>query len=185
MSVFLKTIQKDGKGGPFHSFNKECRLVNNTTKVIIVGTITSPKGRGINKDFYYMSPFNPMYRIIDAYFKSIGITSNFVLNKKAGNIKAIISELKEKGIAFLDVVESCSNPKNSSLDNDLEDIKLDYDSFKDINENIVMIANSKNAYQALLRIKEENGFNNEVKYVYGFRFYKQEDWNRAFKSLNL
>ena len=126
-----------------------------------------------------------MYRIIDTYFKSVGKTSSFVINKKKGNIKAIINELNEKGIAFLDVVESCSNPRNSSLDNDLENIKLDYEAFKDIDEKIVMIANSKNAYQALLRIKEKNGFNNEVKYVYGFRFYKQEDWNRAFKSLNL
>ena len=185
MSMFQKAILIDGNGGPFHSFNKNYRLVNNTTKVIIVGTITSPQGRGSNKDFYYMSPFNPMYRIIDTYFKSIDITSNFVLNKKAGNIKAIINELNEKGIAFIDVVESCFNPKNSSLDNDLEDIKLDYEAFKSINENIVMLANSKNAYNALLRIKEKNGFTNEIKYVYGFRFYKQDDWNKAFKKLGL
>ena len=184
MSTFLKKILKDGKGGPFHSFNKECRLVNNTTKVIIVGTITSPQGRGINKDFYYMSPYNPMYRIIDAYFNSIGKPSNFVKNKKAGNIPAIIEELKEKHIAFLDVVESCSNPKNSSLDNDLEDIKLDYEAFKSINENIVMLANSKNAYNALLKIAEHNKLKNEIKYVYGFRFYKQEDWNNAFNKIS-
>lgn len=122
-----------------------------------------------------------MYRILDNYFK----TTNFVKNKKEGNIKAIINELNEKGIAFLDVIKSCANPKNSSLDNDLEDIKLDYEAFIGINENIIMIANSKNAYQALLKIKEKNSFNNEVKYVYGFRFYKQEDWNKAFKEINL
>ena len=185
MSTFLKTIQRDGNGGPFHSFNKDYHLVNKATKVIIVGTITSPQGRGINKDFYYMSPYNPMYRIIDAYFNSIGKPSNFVSNKKVGNIKAIIDELDEKGIAFIDVIESCSNPKNSSLDNDLEDIKLDYEAFKDINKNVVMLANSKNAYQALLRIKEKNGFSNIVKYVYGFRFYKQEDWNKAFNEIGI
>ena len=185
MSYFLKTIQKDGNGGPFHSFNKDYHLVNDSTKVIIVGTITSPQGRGINKDFYYMSPYNPMYRIIDTYYKSINKPSNFVTNKKAGNIKAIINELNEKGIAFLDVIESCANPKNSSLDNDLEDIKLDYEAFIGINENIVMIANSKNAYGALLKIKEKNGFTNIVKYVYGFRFYKQEDWNHAFSLVDL
>ncbi len=185
MSTFLRTIQKDGNGGPFHSFNKTYYLVNKTTKVIIVGTITSPQGRGTNKDFYYMSPYNPMYRIIDAYFKSIGESSHFVANKKAGNIAAIIDELNEKGIAFIDVIESCYNSKNSSLDNDLEDIKLDYEAFKNIGEKIVMIANSKNAYQALLRIKEKNGFTNIVKYVYGFRFYKQEDWNKAFKEIDL
>lgn len=185
MSMFQKAILKDGNGGAFRSFNKDYRLVGPTTKVIIVGTITSPQGRGINKGFYYMSPYNPMYRIIDNYYKSINKPSSFVINKKEGNIKAIINELNEKGIAFIDVVESCSNPKNSSLDNDLEDIKLDYEAFKSINENIVMLANSKNAYQALLRIKEKNGFLNEVKYVYGFRFYKQEDWNNAFKKLGL
>ena len=182
MGLFLKAIQKDGKGGHFHSFNKDYHLVGSTTKVIIVGTITSPQGRGINKDFYYMSPYNPMYRIIDACFKSIGKPSNLINNKKAGNIAAIINELNEKGIAFIDVVESCANPKNSSSDNDLEDVKLDYEAFKGIDKNVVMIANSKNAYQALLRIKEKNGFTNEVKYVYGFRFYKQEDWNNAFKK---
>ena len=182
MSTFLKTIEEDGKGGPFHSFNKDYHLVNNTTKVIIVGTITSPQGRGINKDFYYMSPYNPMYRIIDAYFKSINKPSSFAINKKLGNITAIIEELNEKGIAFLDVVESCANPKNSSLDDDLEDIKLDYEAFKDIDEQIVMLANSKNAYGALLKIAEHNHLKNKIEYVYGFRFYKQEDWNNAFKK---
>ena len=185
MSTFLKTIQKDGRGGPFYSFNQDYRLVNETTKVIIVGTITSPQGRGANKDFYYMSPYNQMYRIIDAYYKSTDRTSNFVNNKKMGNIKGIVDELNEKGIAFIDVIESCSNPNNSSLDNDLEDIKLDYDAFKDIGENIVMLANSKNAYEALIRIKENNHLKNETKYVYGFRFYKQEDLNKAFKEIAL
>ena len=175
MSTFLKTIQKDGRGGPFYSFNKDYHLVGLLTKVIIVGTITSPQGRGLNKDFYYMSPYNPMYRIIDAYYKSTNRESNFVNNKKMGNIKAIINELNEKGIAFIDAIESCSNQKNSSLDNDLEDIKLDYEAFKDIDENIVMLANSKNAYQALIKIKEHNHLKNQIKYVYGFRFYKQDD----------
>lgn len=179
MSTFLKTIQKDGNGGPFYSFNKDYHLVNNTTKVIIVGTITSPQGRGINKDFYYMSPYNPMYRIFDNYYQSIGKPSNFVINKKLGNISAIIEELNEKGIAFLDVIESCANPKNSSLDNDLEDIKLDYEAFIGINENIIMIANSKNAFGAVLKIKEHHHLKNKILYVYGFRFYKQEDWNKA------
>ena len=181
MSTFLKTIQKDGNGGPFQSFNKDYRLVNNATRVIIVGTITSPQGRGPNKNFYYMSPYNPMYRILDTYFK----TTSFVKNKKEGNIKGIINELNEKGIAFLDVVDSCSNPKNSSLDNDLEDIELDYESFKEIDKSVMLIANSKNAYNALLRIVEKNKLPNEIRYVYGFRFYKQEDWNNTFKKLGL
>lgn len=40
-------------------------------------------------------------------------------------------------------------------------------------------------YKKLLSLKEKNGFTNIVKYVYGFRFYKQEDWNKAFKEINL
>ena len=183
MSKFLKTIATNGRGGSYRSFNSDYHLVREDTKVIIVGTITSPQGRGANKNFYYMSPYNPMYRIIDTYFNGIGKSSNFVKNKKAGNIPAIIEELKEKKIAFLDVVESCSNPKNSSLDDDLEDIKLDYEAFKGINENAVLLANSKNAYNALIKIAEHNQLKNEIKYVYGFRFYKQEDWNSAFKSI--
>ena len=181
MSKFLKTITKDGNGGPFHSFNKDYHLVTLNTKVIIVGTITSPQGRGVNKDFYYMSPYNPMYRILDAYFK----TSNFVKYKKEGNITSLIKELKDKGIAFVDVIKSCNNPKNSSLDDDLEDILLDYDAFKDIDKDIVLIANSKNAYGGLQKIKEHNHLENEIKYVYGFRFYKQEDWNKVFIDLHL
>ena len=179
MSKFLKIISKDNKGGTYHSFNKDYRLLDKNTKVVIVGTITSPQGRGNNKNFYYMSPYNPMYRIIDTYFGS----SIFVNNKKAGNIPALIEALKDKGIAFIDVVESCNNPKNSSLDDNLEDIKLDYDSFKDIDENIVMLANSKNAYGGLLKIAEHNHLKNKIKYVYGFRFYKQEDWNKAFDEI--
>ena len=181
MSKFIKAISKDGRGGTYHSFNKDYHLVTPNTKVIIVGTITSPQGRGLNKDFYYMSPYNPMYRIIDNYFKS----SNLVKYKKEGNIPSIIKELNNLRIAFLDVIDSCNNPKNSSLDDNLEDIKLDYEAFKNIDENIVMLANSKNAYQALLKIKEHNHLKNPVKYVYGFRFYKQEEWNNAFKEINL
>ena len=182
MSKFLKTISIDGGGGPYKSFNSDYHLVREDTKVIIVGTITSPQGRGINKGFYYMSPYNSMYRIIDAYFDAIGKSSNFVKNKKAGNIPLIIEELKEKKIAFLDVIESCSNPKNSSLDDDLEDIKLDYEAFKGIDENIVLLANSKNAFGALLKIAEHNHLKNKIKYVYGFRFYKQVGWNNALKK---
>ena len=185
MSRFLKTIEKDGRGGPYYSFNKDYHLVNETTKVIIVGTITSPQGRGPNKDFYYMSPYNPMYRIIDAYFKHTDRLSNFVNNKKAGNITALINELKDKGIAFVDVIKSCNNSNNSSLDDDLKDIKLDYEVFKDIDENIVLLANSKNAFGALLKIVEKNHLKNQIRYVYGFRFYKQEDWNTAFNSIGL
>ena len=181
MSKFLKTITNEGNGGPFRSFNKDYHLVSDTTKVIIVGTITSPQGRGLNKDFYYMSPYNSMYRIIDNYFKS----SNLVKYKKEGDISSIIKELNKLGIAFIDVIDSCSNPKNSSLDDDLLDIKLDYEAFKDIDENIVMLANSKNAFGALLKIAEHNHLKNKIKYVYGFRFYKQEDWNQTFKEINL
>ena len=177
MSKFLKTIEMDGRGGPYHSFNKDYHLVSDTTKVIIVGTITSPKGR--DKGFYYMSPSNPMYRILDAYYGN----TNFVKYKKEGNIAALIEELKDKDIAFVDVIESCSNIKDSSLDDDLKDIKLDYEAFKGINENVVMLANSKNAYGALLKIKEHNNLKNEIKYVYGFRFYKQEDWNITFADI--
>ena len=180
MSKFLKAISKDGNGGPFHSFNKDYHLVGETTKVVIVGTITSPQGRGTNKDFYYMSPYNPMYRIIDNYFNL-----SLVKYKKEGNIPSIIEELNRLGIAFLDVIESCSNPKNSSLDDDLEDIKLDYEAFKDINENVVLLANSKNAYHALLKIAEHNHLKNKIEYVYGFRFYKQEDWNNTLKDINV
>ena len=178
MGSFLKSIQKDGNGGPYHSFNKDYHLVSETTKVIIVGTITSPQGRGLNKDFYYMSPYNPMYRIIDNYFK----TSNLVKYKKEGDISSIINELNKLGIAFIDVIDSCNNPKNSSLDDDLVDIKLDYEAFKDIDENIVLLANSRNAFGAVLKIAEHNHLKNKIEYVYGFRFYKQEDWNQAFKN---
>lgn len=181
MSKFLKTITNDGQGGTYHSFNRDFYLVSETTKVIIVGTITSPQGRGLNKDFYYMSPYNPMYRIIDSYFQ----TSNLVKYKKEGNIPSIIEELHRLGIAFIDVIESCSNPKNSSLDDDLKNIKLDYEAFKNISENIVLIANSKNAYGALLKIAEHNHLKNTIKYVYGFRFYKQEDWNKAFQESSI
>ena len=181
MSRFLKTISKDGNGGSYHSFNKDYHLVTHHTKVIIVGTITSPQGRGFNKDFYYMSPYNPMYRIIDNYFK----TSNLVKYKKVGDIPSIIKELDNLGIAFIDAIESCSNPKNSSLDDELIDIKLDYEAFKNIDEKIVMLANSKNAYGALLKIAEQNHLKNKIKYVYGFRFYKQEGWNKAFAEANL
>ena len=166
MSRFLKAITKDSNGGPYNSFNKDYHLVTPNTKVIIVGTITSPQGRGHNKDFYYMSPYNPMYRIIDNYFKS----SNLVRYKKEGDIPSIIKELNKLGIAFIDVIDSCNNPKNSSLDDDLIDIKLDYEAFKDIDENVVMLANSKNAFGALLKIAEHNHLKNKNQICLWFPF---------------
>ena len=179
MSKFLKTIEIPSKGGSYHSFNRDYHLVDSSTKVIIVGTITSPQGRVYNRNFYYMSPYNPMYRILDKYFASIDEESNFVDNKKIGNIAELIKELKEKKIAFLDVIQSCNNFNNSSLDDNLTDIRLDYEAFKGIDKNIVLIANSNNAYQALLKIADKNHLKNEIKLVYGFRFYKQEEWNTA------
>ena len=103
--------------------------------------------------------------------------------KKSGDIPAIIDELKTNRVAFIDVIKSCNNPKNSSLDDDLEDIKLDYESFKGIDEDVVMLANSKNAYGALLIIAKHNNLKNPIKYVYGFRFYKQDGWNKAFDEI--
>ena len=76
MNKFSKQVTLGGNGGPYKSFNRDYRLVKEDTRVIIVGTITSPQGRGANKDFYYMSPYNPMYRIIDNYFESITIEEN-------------------------------------------------------------------------------------------------------------
>ena len=185
MSKFLKNMSIDGHGGSFQSFNKDYFLVNANTKVIIVGTITPPKGRLVNGGFYYMSEQNRMYDILDAYYKAVNKSSSFKLNKKAVNIKALIEELKDKGIAFIDVIDSCNNPKESYKDDDLEDIKLDYEAFKDIDENIVLIANSKNAYEGLLKIMEHNHLKNKALHIHGFMFYKQEEWNKAFININL
>ena len=48
-----------------------------------------------------------------------------------------------------------------------------------------MLANSKNAFGGLLKIAKANNLENKILYVYGFRFYKQEDWNKALKGINL
>ena len=185
MSKFLKAISKDGDGGSFHSFNRDYHLLTPNTKVIIVGTITPPKGRLVGSGFYYMSDKNRMYDILDAYYKITGKPSSFKKNKKAGNIPALIEELKDKGLAFIDVIESCNNPKESYKDDDLEDIKLDYEAFKDINEGTILIANSKNAYGALLKIAEHNQLKNRVMHIHGFMFYNQADWNNAFQDIGL
>ena len=86
MSKFLKNISKDGKGGFFHSFNKDYHLVNPNTKVIIVGTITPPKGRLVNGGFYYMSEQNRMYDILDAYYKAVNKSSSFKTSINSPNL---------------------------------------------------------------------------------------------------
>ncbi|MBR2871644.1 MAG: hypothetical protein IKB98_09780 [Clostridia bacterium] len=138
------------------SFNKE-HCVSDKTKVIIVGTITPPKGCG----YFYTSPYNCIYGYIDETRK----TNLKELKRKLKTdptIKSdIIKILKEERIAFLDIMKEAIRKKDSSADNDIKNFSLDYDIFEEVftnilkNNNVKVICNSRLAEEGYKRIKEE------------------------------
>lgn len=180
---FLSEITKQTNGGNFVSFNNSFSC--SEYKIIIVGTITSPSGRKGNNGFFYMSPKNRMYKIIDNYFINNRIITHFDEYKKKWDIASLKKELCDKKILFLDTVESCSNPKNSWKDDDLKSIKLDYQSFKNIREDALVVANSKNAYFSLLKILNENNQTHTVYLCKLFRSFSQSGWNNIFKKAGI
>lgn len=145
-----------------HSFNNDTNIDTNT-KVVIVGTLTPKKGR--TNGYFYSSPSNRMFEILDTYFKSKNIDSNLVSIKKRllenPNNQDIINllnrELVKLHIALLDVVDTAIASTTNASDDEIIDFNLDYATFqKYSNMEIVYICNSRNAEYALNIIAEHN-----------------------------
>lgn len=180
MCSFLSKITKEEKGGDFKSYN--CLHYCDNYKIIIVGTITPPSGRKDNTGFFYMSRSNSMYKILDKFFEKKGIKTEFQKNHLEWNITQLKKDLSDKGILFLDTVKSCQNPKESHKDNDLESIQLDYQSFKNIKDNAIVVANSINAFFSLLMIMRANKLDHKIHFCKLFYGHNQEEWNSLLEK---
>ena len=165
------------------SFNKENCITNNT-KLIIVGTITPPGGRG----YFYTAPRNRIYGYLDEYFgtKENGLKklkSKLEGDTREGAIEQIKQYLVEREIAFLDVMKYAIRKKGSCADKDIAYFSLDKESFGKIN-NAVIICNSRLAEICYCEICEQLGLKNKHVFLSQRRATK-EQWLQTLKEINL
>ena len=147
------------------SFNPNSTY-DDETRILIVGTYTPFLGR--KAGYFYCSEKNKLFSIIDCCLKPIdGLSLVDAKNDLLKNpmCKAKICKIKEilrkRKIAFLDVIEEAISPDNDPSDDAILKYVLDNESFKEIkfNKNLHIIANSKNALEALKLIdKDINAF---------------------------
>lgn len=135
------------------SFNKETTYDKDNTKLIIVGTFTPFKGQ--EAGYFYTSDRNNIYRYIDLVFNDgyslVQLKSDLINNPKD---KKTLEELKEvlrnRKIAFLDVIKEAIYSLNDSRDDSILEYVLDKETFKGIDlSKVKVIANSKNAQKAV------------------------------------
>lgn len=128
------------------SMNKHT-LINDKTRLLIVGTITPPDGTG----FFYTSKHNKLYGYIDD-----SLNTNLKKKKKelrecnsdddrADIVEQIKKELNQVGISFIDVAKYVIRKEGSSKDTDIKHIVLDYEAFKNISKIKHVICNSRDA----------------------------------------
>lgn len=174
----------------FESFNSN-NAVDDNTKVIIVGTLTPYKGR--NNGYFYSAKGNPVYEILDNYFicNIFVELKNQLISRPKDTVKInkIKQELRNHNIAFLDVIKEAISPIDTSADNAIKELILDYDAFKNIKNDVVFICNSRAAEYALNIIKDKNNLSNTTEYVpqYSRRISKDEkqrQWNEKLKKVN-
>lgn len=167
------------------SFNKNNCLTANT-KLIVVGTITPPKGNG----YFYTAPRNRIYGYIDTYFGNTELKDlKRKLSDEQFNSESVVDEVKSvfknKEIAFLDVFEYVIRKTGSSNDSDIDNCSLDCDSFAQIPDGVGIICNSRLAEWCYNMIKYQNGNLPTGEYL-SQRFAQKEDWINAIKKyLNL
>ena len=163
------------------SFNQETAYVKGETKYLIVGTLTPPDGRGEMQrkqsditfsGYFYCSRKNDMYMFLDRAFKNR--TTKLTDLKQALRTNwdpfikdKIIEELKNRKVAFLDVVDQAyvlpATAKHCSSDNTINSYKPDYEAFKKIDfSGLTIIPNSKNAEKVLRHILKKIGKDNMI-----------------------
>ncbi len=144
------------------SFNKltvENKLLYNA-KFIVVGTLTPKAGR--DNGFFYCSSsaLQRQFSLIDNCFNdgySLEEKRQAIIKnpKDTRTINDICDILKNRKIAFLDVIKEAIAKDNDPSDDKIIDYVLDRNSFKElknVNSNVVFIANSNNAQIALTQI---------------------------------
>ena len=152
-----------------YSYNhKSIPFVNDETKYIIVGTFTPPVAttnddrsekneQKMNNCYFYWSksPKQITYKLLDYALDPQYKLENAKNNNDVQSIKNILSEY---GIAFLDVIECAIAPNDNTDDDEILNYCLDLNTFEYIFDkypNIQYLPNSKNALEALKKIKKE------------------------------
>lgn len=182
------------------SFNRETTLDDNT-KLLIVGTLTPPKGKGK----YFYSTRKTIYECIDKALNNdnkLIILKNKFKNYNDSNsnkdevdlnneiVRNKIKEhLQQNKIAFLDVVKYAVRNKRSSDDKDIMVAELDYDAFKDLKNVKTVIVNSEAAKDAFDKIIQKNKSEGK-EYRYSEKIYlsqirrgfNEEEWVNTIKE---
>lgn len=154
-----------------HSFNYDSNI-NKNTKLVIVGTLTPKKGRAVG--YFYSSPTNRMFEILDSYFLSKNQQSNLKTIKsqliKNPHDKNVIQQLKNElhkhQIALLDVIDYTVASDLTASDDEIIKFNLDYKTFETIkNRNIIFVCNSRNAEFALNIISNKLNKNFQIDFA--------------------
>lgn len=161
------------------SCNKN-HCVTNDTKLIIVGTITPPKGAG----YFYTAPRNKIYGYIDQAINTKLKEKKLSLLQKPNN-KEIINDIKQilinNKIAFLDIIQYAIRKKESPYDKDILYYTLDIDCFN-INKNALYICNSIFAKECFEKIC--NILNIKLNYIYlSQRLDTKKSWVETIKKI--
>lgn len=141
-----------------HSMFDE-NLVKNA-KAIIVGTLTPENG--MISGYYYTSPANRVYKIIDSACNHDNTLVNLKkqLKLQSGNqeiVNKIKLNLAKNKLAFIDVVDEAIRKRGSSKDSGIFAYTIDFESFKHCNKNQIFICTSNNAADCLNIIADKIG----------------------------
>jgi len=172
-----KYIEKNKfEGDPSYAKSYNKKIKSKKIKLLIVGTITPPSGRG----YFYTSPSNKMYKRIDLALENgtnlendvntLGclVEEEFDINSPRNRIKSIRNEdrkrikkiekqLSENEIYFLDVFESVIRKNRINAQDDFWYVTLDNKNFKDLKYVENVLINSKEAYQRFKEIVNSCG----------------------------
>lgn len=176
------------------SFNNYSTIDEQETKLVIVGTITPWNGK--NLGYFYTSGRNKVYRILDDFFNLSGTQDSFVNlkkklkatnnnSKKADIVNLVKENLKNRKIAFVDVIKTAIREKNNSNDDKIILYSLDLDTFKKCENVEKFICTSKNTASCLTNIFDNLGFNtNKIVVCPQDRFhYKWENWKNELDKV--
>lgn len=176
-------------------FNSDSTFNKDTTKLVIVGTITPP-----NAKYFYCSFYNRIYGYIDEALRCLNRNGEKTLkelkrglqkihNKKVNikplndtesdkRVEEIKNILKKNNIAFFDVMENVIRKEGSPYDKDIKFCTLAIDDFKELLlcSEVKIIVNSKLAKE----FAEEIGLKNTL--LLSQRFNKKEEWVREIIS---
>lgn len=180
-SILQMQNQIDNNYEFVENFNKH-NCVTKNTRLIIVGTITPPKG--MENGYFYTAPRNRIYGYIDeakgTNLKTLK-KSLFVEQKNSDIVNQIKEVLKENNIAFLDIMKYSIRKKDSPYDADIVHFALDIESFKNTPFDTFFICNSKLAETGYLTICKN--LNRKVNYIYlSQRFATKKEWVDAIKN---